>query len=61
MRLAGAALGVLCALIGLTTARLSGPPESNTRPYPILTVINLPTSLPSPTTSPPPSPVPVPS
>ena len=59
MRLGGAALGVLCALIGLTTARLSGKPESNTRPDPILTVISIPTSLPSPAASPVPTPVPV--
>ena len=61
MRLGGAALGVLCALIGLTIARLSGPPEAHTRPDPILTVISIPTSLPSPAASPVPSPVPAPS
>ena len=56
MRLAGAALGVLVALIVLIASRLGGRSASIPGPTPILNVIPIPTSLPLPTASPVPSP-----
>ncbi|MGH2619309.1 MAG: SH3 domain-containing protein [Anaerolineales bacterium] len=60
LRLAGAALGILVAVIVLIAARLGGTSASRSGPPPILTVIPIPTSGPLSTASPEPTPSPAP-